>query len=159
VFAPGGEVRGGVDVPIADQAARVAAVGALGEGELGSHRTARRARLRGREPAVRDEELPAVAGRFMRELPGEFRPTLVANRGGEVPVEHHVSRRKVLDDHDPMVADERGGEAVQRIGAPRSRSCMGHAEAGDSLVPVRRPLSRTGYGPLQVADVPQHTAN
>src|SRR3954447_11532686 len=67
VLAPGGEVGGGVEVPVGRMAAVgvTAAVGALGEGELGSHRTARRARLGGREPAVRDDALPAVAGRLV----------------------------------------------------------------------------------------------
>ena len=61
VLAPGGEVRGGVDVPVGHMAAGVvtAAVGALGEGELGSHRTTRRARLGRGEPPVRDDALPA----------------------------------------------------------------------------------------------------
>src|SRR3954471_5297814 len=67
VLAPGGEVGGGVDVPVGHVAAGVvvAAVGALGEGELGSHRTTRRARLGGGEPAVRDDALPPVAGRLV----------------------------------------------------------------------------------------------
>ena len=66
----------------ATMAARVvvAAVGALGEGELGSHRTARRARLRAREPAVRDDQPPAVAGRLVAQLAGEFAPALVTDR-------------------------------------------------------------------------------
>src|SRR4051795_5295576 len=65
VLAPGSEVRGGVDVPVGHMAAGVvvAAVGALGEGELGSHRTTRRAGLGGCEPPVRDDAPPAVTGR------------------------------------------------------------------------------------------------
>src|SRR3954466_7715130 len=76
VFAPGGEVGGGVDVPVGHMAAVVvtAPVGALGEGELGSHRTTRRARLGGGEPAVRDDALSTGAGRLVRHLPGEFAP-------------------------------------------------------------------------------------
>src|SRR4051795_13509516 len=82
VLAPGGEVGRGVDVPVGHMAAGVvaAAVGALGEGELGSHRTARRARLGAREPAVRDDAAPTVAGRLVLQLPGKLGPALVADR-------------------------------------------------------------------------------
>src|SRR4051794_35274876 len=84
VLAPGGEDGGGIDVPVGHVAAGVvvAAVGALGEGELGSHRTTRRARLGAREPAVRDDQLPTVAGRLVLQLPGQLAPALVTDRGG-----------------------------------------------------------------------------
>src|SRR3954452_4195283 len=85
VLAPGGEVGGGVDVPVGPVAAGVvvAAVGALGEGEFGSHRTTRRALLGAREPPVRDDALPTVAGRLVAQLPGQLAPALVPDRRGE----------------------------------------------------------------------------
>src|SRR3954466_5714975 len=88
VLAPGGEVGGGVDVPVGHMAAGVvvAAVGALGEGELGSHRTARRARLRARKPSVRYDALPTVAGRLVLQLPGQLSPALITDRGRECPI-------------------------------------------------------------------------
>src|SRR3954449_12823121 len=88
VLAPGGEVGGGVDVPVGPVAAGVvaAAVGALGEGELGSHRTTRRARLGGGEPAVRDDALPAGAGRLVPQLAGQLGPALIADRRRECAV-------------------------------------------------------------------------
>src|SRR4051794_14438851 len=81
VLAPGGEVDRGVDIPVGHMPTRVVAavVGALGEGELGSPRTARRARLGARDPAVRDDHPPAVAGRLVAQLPGELTPALVAD--------------------------------------------------------------------------------
>ena len=53
------QVPGGVHVPVKDQAAGVAPVGPLGQAQLGFHRAAARAGLRGGIPAVGGDQRPA----------------------------------------------------------------------------------------------------
>jgi hypothetical protein len=64
-----GEVACGVEVSVQDQTARLTLVLALRQGQLGFHRAAARAGLRGRIPAVGDDQPPAVPRGLVRQLP------------------------------------------------------------------------------------------
>src|SRR4029450_7802237 len=74
VLGPGGEVDSGVLVAVDGHPARVAAKDPLGQPHPLFYRSATRAGLGGREPAVTDDQLGAEPGRLVGELAGELGP-------------------------------------------------------------------------------------
>jgi len=73
-----------VDVPVEDQAAGGAYVGALGQEQLGFHRSAARTRLAGREEPASKDDLAAVPPGFVAEHPGCRAESLVSDGAGQL---------------------------------------------------------------------------
>lgn len=67
-----GEVTGGVEIPVEDQAARLTRVFTLGQGEFGFHCATARAGFGGGIPAVGYDQPSAVPGGFVGQLPADL---------------------------------------------------------------------------------------
>src|SRR5829696_3120848 len=73
-LGPGGEVDGGVAVPVHNQPTAAAVEHPLGQPHLLLDRSTPRAGLGGREPAVAGDQLSPEPGRLVAELAGELGP-------------------------------------------------------------------------------------
>lgn len=79
-----GEVECGVLVPVQDEPARLADVGAYPQRQLGFHRAAGTTRLRGGEPAVRDLKVAAVPHGPVCELAADLTEPGISDSAGEL---------------------------------------------------------------------------
>src|SRR5919108_3198456 len=95
-LGPGGEIGGGVAVPVSEQTAAPAAEGPFGQPHALPEQPAARADLGRREPAVGDHHLPAKPDLLVADLPGEFRPAGVGDGAGETLISGEVGSRKVF---------------------------------------------------------------
>jgi hypothetical protein len=116
-LAPGGEVGGGVAVAIDDQAATGAAKDPLGQPHLLLDRSAPRARLGGRKPAITDNQLGSEPRRLVGELPGQLGPSGIADSAGQAPVGHEIGDGEVFQTEPVVGLDELAGDLVEEVAA------------------------------------------
>ena len=131
-LAPGGEVCGGVDVPVSGLGAHVAAVGAFGQGQFGFHCTTGRARLTRREPPIGRHAGATMSDALVAKLAGKLAPALVAGGLGQVVVAHQVRGGDGFHNDDTVGLGQLGGELVESAGARRAHPgvCPAQTQAG-----------------------------
>src|SRR4051812_15671462 len=81
----GGEVTGGVQIPVQDQTTNTTGVRPLGQGQFGFHRTTTRAGLRRRIPPISNHQPTTVPHRLVRQLPPQRPETGVRDVPGQTP--------------------------------------------------------------------------
>jgi hypothetical protein len=113
MLGPGGEVGGGVAIPVNDELAGTAVKGPLRQLHpllLGS--TPRAGPTRG-VPAVTNHEVCAEPSGFIPELTGKFRPCGVADGPSKAVVADEVVDGKVLDSQPGVVLDQLARDLVE----------------------------------------------
>jgi hypothetical protein len=144
-----GEVARRVRVPAEDEPAVCADVIALGQGQLGSHRSAPRARPARREPPVRDDHPAAMPCGLVLHLPAELPERRVRDVPGQPPVPRHPGCVQVLDHDRPELRRQAGRQLVQAVPALVGDAALRLAERGGRPTPpVRRPAPGTPVRPL-----------
>src|SRR4029453_1837393 len=134
VLCERGEVAGGVQGPIELEATDLASEGALGQGELGFHTAAARARLgRGVEP-VGHHQLAAVPGRLVGELSSQLSQTAVGQGPGQAAIANHSSQIELLDHHGAVLGGQSGGELVECVAAQVGRPGVDPRQPATGLV-------------------------
>jgi hypothetical protein len=112
LLGPGGEVRGGVAVPVHHQPATVAAKGPLGQPHSLLEGPAARTTLGRWEPAVGDQHLPAPPHLLVVELAGELRPAGIGDGAGQVLVADEVGDGEVFQAQPVVGLDEPAGDLM-----------------------------------------------
>jgi hypothetical protein len=112
LLGPGGEVRGGVAVPVHHQAALVAAEDSLGQPDSLLEIPAARTSLGRWEPAVGDQHLPAPPHLLVAELAGELRPAGIGDGVCQVLVADEVGDGEVFQAQPVVGLDEPTGDLV-----------------------------------------------
>jgi hypothetical protein len=128
-LGPGGEVGGGVAVPVDDQPTAATVELPLGQPHLLLDQPAARAGLGGWEPAVTGDQLGPEPGRLVAKLAGEFGPGGVTDGAGQVPVGHEVGDGEVFQTEPVVGLDELAGNRVEEAST----------DIGDAGVLPRRP--------------------
>jgi hypothetical protein len=124
-LGPGGEVGGGVAVPVCDQAAGVAAKDALGQSQVLVDPPAPRAGLGGCKPSVRHHQLGAEPCRLVAELAGELSPSGVSDGAGQVAVGQQIGHGEVFQAQPIVGLDELAGNLMEE--------CLPHIDDADML--------------------------
>jgi hypothetical protein len=96
-LSPGGEVGGGVAVPVHHQAASLAAVDPFGQLHPVIEPVARRAGLGRGKPAVADHQFPIKPSCLVAQLASELRPGGVGDRATQMPVADEVGDGEIFD--------------------------------------------------------------
>jgi hypothetical protein len=118
-----GEVAGGVQVTVEDQAAGLALESTLGEGELGFPPAAGRADLGGGIAGVGDHQPPAAPDGLVGEQATHLPKAGVGDGASKASVAEHPGDVELLYDHGAVLGGEGGGELVQRL--PADVGCPG----------------------------------
>jgi high-affinity nickel permease len=137
-----GQVDRGVHIPVQDDAALHADVGALGQGQLGFRRAASGACLGGGEPAVGDDQVGTGLLGLVGEPAADLRPARVGDPPGQAPVADHVRHRQVLD-HDHVVV----AEVAEQLPQLRAPSIEPGPDLGDGAVDANSALRAQGQHP------------
>jgi hypothetical protein len=150
-----GQVACGVLIPVEDEPAGGTGVGALGQGELGFHRAATRAGLAGGEPAVGNDQPPAVPGGLVGQLSPYLAHADIGHRAGQPPVGQHPRHVEVFDHDRAVGGGQAAGELVYPVTPPVGHLRVRTAERGFSLVPAGGCLTsvtRGGSGALAAGE-------
>ena len=133
-----GQVARGVEVPVEPGTAVLADELPLGEGELGSHRTTRRAGLGRRVPPVGDDQAHTGVRCLVVELAAQLRHPQPGDRAGEAAVADHPGHVQVLDDDRVVGCHEAGGQLVQPVATGIGHAGVQRADASLRLAPPVR---------------------
>ena len=135
-LGPGGEIGGGVAVPVHDQPASTAVERPRPQRQLLHDPSTDGAGLGRREPAVAHHQLPSAPGGLVAKLAGELCPGGVGDGSGEVPVADQICHGEIFDGQPTVGLGELAGDLMKEASA----------DVGDAMV---LPSQRTnGFRPV-----------
>ena len=132
-LGPGGEVSGGIAVPVYNEPAAVAAEHPLAQLHWRRDPPTLRAGPGGWHPAVTDDQFSAKPIRFVVELPGQLGPGGVTDGAGESSVAEQVGDGEVFQAKPIVGLDELAGDLVQEVPAHVGDACVFPGQSPDGL--------------------------
>src|SRR4029453_16734836 len=133
-LGPGGEIRGGVAVPVDGQSAGSAAEHPLRQPHRLLDQPTSRAGPGGWEPTVTDDQLRPEPGRLVADLAGKLGPAGIKDRAGQVFVAKEVGDGEVLQAEPVGGLDELAGDIMKKA----------TPDVGDTGMLARQPPSCLG---------------
>jgi hypothetical protein len=113
MLGPGGEVGGGVAIPVDDEFAGIAVKGPLRQLHLLLDGSTPGAGPTRRVPAVTNHQVCTEPSRLVNELTGKLRPRGVSDGSSKAVVTHEIVDGKVLDSQPGVVLDQLARDLVE----------------------------------------------
>lgn len=144
-----------VVVPVMNRPAIGTGPASDGQRELVELVAASRAGLARRQPAVHDNQSPAIPLAFVLKLPADLSPACIADRASEPGVTNHVLDCQVLDGDNIELPDQTSRELVCCVLALMSDLAMGLGHANTLTLPAFGALLPPREGALLLPEVTQ----
>jgi hypothetical protein len=116
-LGPGGDIGGGIAVPVHDQPTNTAMIGPRPQRHLLRDSATCGAGLGGGEPALAYHQLAPVPGRLVPKLSAEFGPGGIGDGSGKALVADKVGYRKVFDGQRAVGLGELARDLVEEVSA------------------------------------------